>query len=170
MFFVTQIDWYFAGHLFQTGLMLLWLSKLHSCAGTGKWKRLTCLDRYIRAYNTLLLLCLRFHCCLYPYREWKCHCARLCVFPVLIYAVFRYLLNLFCYLFPGYLLEYRFRFFSAYIVPFHDNFCGWVVSGGSLLCATVFAHKILLLYIKIERIDLFSIRSDAMLLIQLWLW
>lgn len=52
-------------------------------------------------------------------------------FPVLIYAVFRYLLNPFCYLFLGYPPEYRFHFFSAYIVPFHDNFCGWVLSGGS---------------------------------------
>ena len=50
-------------------------------------------------------------------------------------------LNLFCYLFLGYPLEYRFHFFSAYIVPFHDNFCGWVLSGGSVLCLAVFAHK-----------------------------
>ena len=59
----------------------------------------------------------------------------------LTYAVFRYLLNPFCYLFPDYPLEYRFHFFSAYIVPFHDNFCGWVLSGGSMLCVAVFAHK-----------------------------
>ena len=45
----------------------------------------------------------------------------------LTYAVFRYLLNPFCYLFPDYPLEYRFHFFSAYIVPFHDNFCGSVL-------------------------------------------
>ena len=35
----------------------------------------------------------------------------------------------------------QFHFFSAYIVPFHDNFCGWVLSGGSMLCIAVFAHK-----------------------------
>ena len=62
-------------------------------------------------------------------------------FPVLICVVFRYLLNLFCYLFLGYPLKYRFHFFSAYIVSFHDYFCGWVLSGGSLLCTAVFAHK-----------------------------
>ena len=49
--------------------------------------------------------------------------------------------KLFCYLFLGYPLEYRFHFFSAYIVPFHDYFCGWVLSGGSLPCVAVFAHK-----------------------------
>ena len=43
-------------------------------------------------------------------------------------------------------------------------FIGWVLSGGSMLCVAVFAHKILLLCIKIERIDLCSIRSDAVLL------
>lgn len=31
-------------------------------------------------------------------------------FPVLICVVFRYLLNLFCYLFLGYPLKYRFHF------------------------------------------------------------
>ncbi len=31
------------------------------------------------------------------------------LFPVLIYAVFRYFLNLFCYLFLDYPLEHRFR-------------------------------------------------------------
>ena len=49
--------------------------------------------------------------------------------------------NLFCYLFLGYPLEYRLHFFSAYIMPFHDYFCGWVLSGGSMLCVAVFAHK-----------------------------
>ena len=36
---------------------------------------------------------------------------------------------------------FRFHFFSAYIVLFHDNFCGWVLSMGSLPCHVVFAHK-----------------------------
>ena len=75
-------------------------------------------------------------------------------FPVLIYAVFHYFLNLFCYLFLGYPLEYRFHFFSAYIVPFHDYFCGCRLLVG--LCpAMLFLLINLLLYNKIERIDLF---------------
>jgi hypothetical protein len=33
------------------------------------------------------------------------------------------------------------RIFLAYIMPFHDYFCGWVLSGGSLSYLFVFAHK-----------------------------
>jgi hypothetical protein len=66
----------------------------------------------------------------------------------MVFCVLMLMLSLFvpsslesCYLFLGYPLEYCFHFFSAYIVPFHDDFCGWMLSGGSMLRIAVLAHK-----------------------------
>ncbi len=75
-------------------------------------------------------------------------------FPVLIGVVFLYFPDLFGYLFLGYPLEYCFHFFSAYIMPFHNYFCGCLLSVGSLPCFNIFTHQSVPLQ-KIERIDWF---------------
>ena len=62
-------------------------------------------------------------------------------FPPLTGVALCHILNLFRYLFLGDPLEYRFHFFSAYIMSFHNNFCGFLLSAGSLSRLTVFTHK-----------------------------
>lgn len=79
-------------------------------------------------------------------------------FPVLIGFVFRYFLDFFCYLFLGYPLEYRFHFFSAYIVPFHDYFCGCLLLAGSLPYFDIFTYESVPLQ-KNRAYRLVSIRS-----------
>ena len=56
----------------------------------------------------------------------------------MVFCVLLLMLSLFV---PSTLKSLFFHFFSACIMPFHDYFCGWVLSGGSMLCVAVFAHK-----------------------------
>ena len=38
-------------------------------------------------------------------------------------------------------LQYAFDITGVELVQFHDDFCGWVLSGGSMLCVAVLTHK-----------------------------